>query len=227
MHGWHIYAADLEPLIAALADKAGQKIWLGGHSMGGCTSVLLASKRPDLVAGLVLADPVITPRLPWWRRLAVRLPSSSGTQLAEMARKRRADFPDRATVQKSYFGRGAFKSWRDGFLDAYLEGGLRPHGDGVRLACSPFWEAANFKGPQLDCAKHISKLSVPFTLLTAETGSTTYFRAPFEARPVDKKIDIVAGSSHFLPMEFPELLRDEIIARIGSAAAPPMMRAAG
>ena len=50
---------DLIALIEHLADKHGRKIWLGGHSMGGFTSVFAAAERPDLVAGLVLADPVI------------------------------------------------------------------------------------------------------------------------------------------------------------------------
>ena len=63
MTSWYIYRDDLEKLIGHLADVAGQKVWLGGHSMGGCASVLLAAKRPDLVAGLILADPVITPGL--------------------------------------------------------------------------------------------------------------------------------------------------------------------
>lgn len=216
MTGWHLYANDLEPLIAHLADKAGQKIWLGGHSMGGCTSVLLAARRPDLVAGLVLADPVITPRIRWWMHLVAKLVGRPGSQLVEMAKKRRAAWPDRAAVRNSYAGRGAFRTWQDGFLDAYLDGGLKENGDGVGLACAPAWEAANFKGPQLDCAKHIKKLSVPFTLLVAETGSTTFFRKPFETRPVDKKIETIAGSSHFLPMEFPDLVRSEITARLSA-----------
>ena len=59
MTSWYIYRDDLEKLVSHLADEKGQKIWLGGHSMGGCASVLLAAKRPDLVAGLILTDPVI------------------------------------------------------------------------------------------------------------------------------------------------------------------------
>ena len=40
MTGWDIYGRDLIALIEHLADKHGRKIWLGGHSMGGFTSVL-------------------------------------------------------------------------------------------------------------------------------------------------------------------------------------------
>ena len=36
----------------------------------------------------------------------------------------------------------------------------------------------------------------------------------FHIPKVDKKIETVAGSTHFIPMEMPDLVRDEIIARI-------------
>ena len=218
MTSWYIYRDDLEKLIADLADKAEQKIWLGGHSMGGCASILLAAKRPDLVAGLVLADPVIMPDVAAILSPLIMSLRGRGHVLMELAKKRRALWPDAATVEKVYTGRGAFATWQDGFLPAYLAGGLkaRPHDEDntVELACAPQWEAANFKGPQLMPGRWIRKLRAPFTLLMAESGSTTRSVAPFHVPKVDKKIEIVAGSTHFIPMEMPNLVRDEIIARI-------------
>jgi pimeloyl-ACP methyl ester carboxylesterase len=223
MTGWNIYADDLEHLISHLAEQAGEKIWLGGHSMGGCTSILLAAKRPDLVAGLILADPVVTPKINFlvqaMARIMGKIAPNSGLALAEMAAKRKADWPSLEVIQKAYTGRGAFATWAEGFLEAYLHGGLLPKSereeDGVALACAPLWEAANFKGPQVNVAKPIAQLNVPVTLLTAERGSTTYSRKPFEALSVDKKIETVPGTTHFLPMELPELVRAEICIRAG------------
>jgi pimeloyl-ACP methyl ester carboxylesterase len=217
MTGWDIYGRDLIAVLEQLNERHGQKIWLGGHSMGGFTSIFAAAERPDLVAGLILADPVTSPKMTLFARLAMKASRHSGLALAEMAKKRRAEWPDLATVKKAYSGRGAFATWRDGYLDAYLQGGLlaRENSDMLHLACPPHWEAANFKGPQIDSRKYIKRLAVPFTLLTAERGSTTYFRKPFEKLTVDKKIEIVSGTTHFLPMEIDARLRDEIIARIG------------
>ena len=218
MTSWYIYRDDLEGLIDHLAEKAGQKIWLGGHSMGGCASVLLASKRPDLVAGLILTDPVIMPDFAAVLSPLLMALRGRGHILMELAKKRRAVWPDAATIEKVYTGRGAFATWQDGFLSAYLAGGLRARaGDTentVELACDPQWEAANFKGPQLMPGRWIKRLRVPFTLLMAETGSTTRAVKPFHVPKVDKKIEIVPGSTHFVPMEFPDLVRAEIIARI-------------
>lgn len=218
MKSWYIYRDDLEKLIAHLADAAGRKIWLGGHSMGGCASLLLAAKRPDLVAGLILTDPVIMPGPAAIISPILMALRGRGHVLMELAKKRRAVWPDAATVEKAYTGRGAFASWQDGFLADYLAGGLKPRPDDsentVQLACDPQWEAANFKGPQLMPGRWIKKLRVPFTLLMAETGSTTRAMGAFHIPKVDKKIETVAGSTHFVPMEFPALVRDEIIARI-------------
>ena len=216
MTGWDIYGRDLIALIEHLADKHGRKIWLGGHSMGGFTSIFAAAERPDLVAGLILADPVIVPRLGPIALMIARLSGRhGGLELAKMAAKRRAIWPDKARAKKSYNGRGAFATWQDGFLDAYLDGGLLNRDDGFQLACHPHWEAANFKGPQINCNHYIRRLTMPFTLLTAEHGSTTRGRAAFHALRQEKKIAVIDGSTHFLPMEMPALLRDEIVARIG------------
>ena len=55
--------------------------------MGGCASVMAAAKRPDLVAGLVLADPVIVPRR---ERLLARMTFRNGavSHLLNAAKRR-------------------------------------------------------------------------------------------------------------------------------------------
>jgi len=52
---WKVYASDA---IDTLRREGRGPVWLVGHSMGGAISVLIASKAPELVKGIVALDPV-------------------------------------------------------------------------------------------------------------------------------------------------------------------------
>lgn len=208
MRDWGVYRDDLLQLMQFIKSRHDTPVLMGGHSLGGCVSVMAAAKRPDLVQGMVLADPVI---IPFRYKLAMRLawllgPRGEGLKLASMARRRRQVWPDIATLKAAYTGRGAFRTWQAPFLTAYLRGGTLPCDEGVRLACAPAWEAANFEAFRHDSTTPVKQLRVPFILLMAEHGSTT--RAPdlFHANAAQVQITRVPGSSHFLPMERPELV---------------------
>ena len=58
---WYVYRDDLIAMIEPFVKATGRKVILAGHSMGGTASVMAAAARPDLVRGLVLADPVMFP----------------------------------------------------------------------------------------------------------------------------------------------------------------------
>jgi len=67
---------------------------ISGHSMGGCVALLVAGKRPDLVKGLVLADPVILSRKTYfWNHVFPPVNwLTSRNNMAARAKKRRAEF---------------------------------------------------------------------------------------------------------------------------------------
>ena len=220
LRGWQGYRDDVLALLAHLSATHKQKIWLGGHSMGGYTALYAAATRPDLVAGVIVADPVILPpQARYLRFLPTFLtPRTPATRMAVVARKRRQTWQSIAEIRAAYQGRGAFTHWREGFLDAYLEGGVLPTAQGVRLACSPEWEALNYETDKIDLSHQIRNLPVPLTLLRAAQNSTTYNIAAFKAAATpDKKIAIVPNSTHFLPMEYPEIICAEILARFNNS----------
>ena len=115
-----------------------------------------------------------------------------------MAAKSRAIWPDKAKAKKSYNGRGALRHGKTGFWTLIWRAVYCQQEDGFVWLATPHWEAANFKGPQLNCNRYIRRLTMPFTLLTAEHGSTTRARAAFHALRQDKKIQVVDGATHFL-----------------------------
>lgn len=81
----------------------------------------------------------------WWWRLFRLSGASRLVPIAYRAARRRDGWPGRESVLRSWRGRGPFAGWQDGFLEAYVEHGLRSRaGGGVELCCSPAWESRCF-----------------------------------------------------------------------------------
>jgi len=212
---WYVYRDDLIRMAEDFHAATGRKIILMGHSMGGAASVMAASERPDLVRGLVLIDPVMTPPLFRYMMKLWRMMGRKGgpMALAEGAERRRAVFESRETAVERYFGRGAFRTWPREFLEDYIENGTRLREDGqAELLCAPAWEAANFRAHGHNMNRAVAKLYVPLAVLYAEHGSTCRQPFPTLLRARDRKahIAMVPGSTHFLPMEFPDVVIAEV-----------------
>jgi len=223
LKSWRTYRDDV---IAWIEAHAPGGLVLGGHSMGGAVALMVAGKRPDLVRGLVLVDPVIlSPRLYFWMHAfpPIGWAMQAGSQMARRARKRRADFDSPASAKESYQGRGAFKTWREPFLDDYLLDGLDRTDDNPpdspdqtwSLMCAPKWEAATFAAQRnrpWSALGRVRRRKIPITIMRAETGSV------LSDKVIEKLVRKVPalilkkkkGSSHFLPMEAPYDVRDAL-----------------
>ena len=223
---WHRYRDDV---IEWLEKEAPHGVVLGGHSMGGTVALLVAGKRPDLVKGLVLADPVIlSRRLYFWKHV---FPPVSWfihrNGLARNAKKRRAEFSSFRQALDSYTGRGAFESWREPFLADYLLDGIDrvdhnpAHSEDQtwRLTCEPKWESATF-GAQRNrpwaALKKVRKFKIPIVVLRPTRASviSDKVRAQIILMNHGLMMRAVRGTSHFLPMEAPYEIRDALSAFI-------------
>lgn len=205
--GWGDFADDLAALLTHLN---GPPLVLSGHSMGGATSLLAEVQVPDRVRRIVLFDPVIIPRsaVP-----GPDAPPMSESPLAQGARRRRAVFADRAAVLAAYTGRGAFASWSGTQLADYVAAGFKDREDGqVELACAPAWEAANFSSPDPGGVAAFAAGTAPVRVLRAEFGSTCRVDGLEDELVATGRVtfETVAGASHFLPMERPELVRETL-----------------
>jgi pimeloyl-ACP methyl ester carboxylesterase len=192
--GWTIFRDDLDRI-------APDGAILAGHSMGATASLMLAALKPARVRALVLVEPVLVPK--------GMMPGDN--ELARRAEKRRDSFASLDEAFALYRGRGAFKTWPDETLRDYLRGGLEPTADGMRLACRPAWEAEDFRSTPPGVSELAAQLRCPVTLIHAADGTASPNEVEiFKRLCPETRVIAVPGATHFLPMEFPELVRKEI-----------------
>jgi pimeloyl-ACP methyl ester carboxylesterase len=209
--GWKIFRDDL---IAILDRIAPQGAILAGHSMGGAVSLMAAAARPDKVKALVLVEPVLIPRAAQWHMILVRLGlRMSEPGLAERALRRRDVFPSLEMAMAAYKGRGAFTTWPAETISDYIKGGFEPVEGGFRLRCRPQWESEIFRSAPFGVAGFAAKIRCPLTIIHGEFASTSSAGELATIQRLYPSARIVAqkGASHFLPMEYPQAVRDEIL----------------
>ena len=209
---WKLYRQDLFHLIQALG---GGPVRLAGHSFGATVSFETAADHPGLATSACLIDP---PFIPFAQAASYRAARDAGRQpenhMATQAERRRDHFPSRAAVRTGYRNRGVFAGWPDRALDDYLDGGLLPDGDGVRLACTPGWEATSFRGVTATFEDSLARADFPFTFLAAGENSTVppEEEALVQARKPVAIVRRFPGTGHFLPVTHPDLVRPYIAA---------------
>ncbi len=203
-----------DDILALLPQVADRPIVLAGHSMGGAVALMSAVEAPSAARALVLFDPVVPSA-----KLLARVRAGAPPDSVEGALRRRARFTNRAEAFDRYAGRGVFTTWPDEALRDYLEDGLQPAtaGDGYELSCSSAWEAANFRTFAYDPPSLVPRLLTPATILRAEIGSTCSIRSASDLPlgPLKCRVSTVPGTTHFLPLERPELVRAALLAAAG------------
>lgn len=202
LRSWHVYYDDLTSVLDALPVRT--PLILAGHSAGATASVFAAAGRPDLVSGLVLVEPVFY--LPVTGNRPKR-------QLIEGAARRRASFSSTKEAFDTYRGRGAFRTFSNEWLSAYVNGAFCPaDSGGVALRCSPQWERRTFETNEPWPWRAIMKARCPATILLAENYSSCPASARFIMRWLQPKwrLSEIKGTSHMLPMERPDVVLDAI-----------------
>lgn len=198
-HSWNVYADDL----LALYDRLDRPPdFLAGHSMGGA-STLIAASRMTPPPPLALIEPVVLPapvaliaRTPAWALFKRTM------AISKTARKRTRTFPDQDAVERRYRTKPNFSRWAPGVLEDYLHDGLVDAGNGVALACDPAWEAANYEAQAHDLLRAAHRVTALVTVFKAAHGSTVLNPSGLMRRGV--RIDPMEGAGHLAVMEQPE-----------------------
>ena len=189
-----------------------------GHSLGGMATMIADSLQPGIIGRSVLIESRVGPP-------PASAPSQDLQERARRARLKRPIWESREAMYEAYRNRPVFKNWTEEVFADFIEGGTRLLLDGrAELKCNPEVEAA-FYGQRdgVNDAVYIERLRGQYLLLLGDypTGQK------LEDVGVQDFLKVVNGSqvkamgcgSHFLPMEYPDLVLREIRGFLGNS--PP------
>ena len=134
-NNWPHLVQQLHDFAAPEVEKAGERAWLVGHSLGGFLSVMCAARHPQLARGVLLLD---SPLLGSWKsravRAAKRTPLVGAISPGAVSRKRKNRWPSREAALEHFRHKKAFAHWEPQVLADYIACGLRDEGGECVLA---------------------------------------------------------------------------------------------
>jgi len=171
-----------------------------GHSSGAASLVMAELLAPGTFESLLLIEPIIFP--PPFVRYE-ELP------LAVAALRRRASFSSRDAVLDGFRGRGPFARWTDSAFEAYVDGGFRAEDGAWVLKCRPEVEAECYWAATLHGAwDRLGEVACPAIVVGGEDSDS--HPAAFLHEQADllgnARVEIIAGATHFVPMERPDVI---------------------
>lgn len=203
---WPVFMDDLEALMPALGldDVIGV-----GHSGGATTIACVAARRPAWFRRLLLVDPILLDPV------ADRTPEGSENPMAARTRNRRLVWPSREDLYRSFRERSPYDTWTDAALRAYVDHGTfdRPDGE-IELLCPGRIEAQVYENAAgFDPYACLEAVTVPVVFVRGATSQSYTPERAARAMSVTRGAELIEipGTSHFVPMERPDLIAALII----------------
>jgi pimeloyl-ACP methyl ester carboxylesterase len=211
---WRCLGRDLAGIVHSLGVRGAFGI---GHSMGGHSTALAAALEPGAFAAMLLIDPSIFPA------------SRYGGPPIDFAftLRRKNVWSSPGEMIERFRDRPPFVTWLPEILRDYCQFGLRPNGDHLALACPPAAEASIYEeaiAPQSNIYAEVAQVTAPVTILRAgiarKPGQLDVAASPTAAdlatRFARGRDVVLEGASHFIPMEFPDRVIEEVRNMIGA-----------
>jgi pimeloyl-ACP methyl ester carboxylesterase len=187
-----------------------------GESLGGGVATMVDAALPGAMRRLMLCEAIAFDPIAFGLQRPLASTKAGGNFMADAARKRRAVWPDRATVRESYGARPPLDVLAPDALDAYVRWGFVDRPDGqIELACAPEDEATIFEVTSGESGApaafdHLTSLTAKAVVLHGTTSNLPpdWFRR--QAAQAEAPVVEVDGS-HFFLQESTE--RAEALAR--------------
>ncbi|TMM47461.1 alpha/beta fold hydrolase [Colwellia ponticola] len=204
----HNWQAQVEELITFVEEQQldGKKAICVGHSFGGVISFLACCQRPDLFKGLIMLDP---PVLSGINALTIRLLKKTKWidkfSPAGLAKKRRSHWPLGADVGLGFSKRKLFRNFDSRCLADYITHGICQRNNQLELVFDAQIEANIFRNIPSNLARYKNKLTIPATLVHAESTDTFPHEIFQRFTKLNKHIKLTTmPGGHMFPLESPE-----------------------
>jgi pimeloyl-ACP methyl ester carboxylesterase len=206
-------------------EAAGERVHMVGHSLGGILSFLVACKRPDMAASVVLID---SPLISGWRAHGLQVFKATGlvrrVSPGKVSQHRRWQWPSAQAAHAHFAGKAMFRRWDAQVLQDYISSGVEPDPQGpegsVRLAFRREVETRfyNTLPHHFDRLMHRHAPCCPVHFVGG-TQSAEMRQAGMEAtrRLVKERLQLIEGT-HLFPMERPVETVQAVLRAIGHGA---------
>ncbi|AIR90370.1 alpha/beta fold hydrolase [Pseudomonas cremoricolorata] len=210
----------VEELLYHLAQQAGP-VWGVGHSLGGVLHLHAALRAPQFYRGIVMLDsPLLTRVDQWMIRLAKRLGLIDRITPAGRTLGRRETFADRDAARGYFASKRLFGQFDPECLEAYLDHGLQPAEQGVRLRFDAATEISIYRTIPHASPTPARLLQLPVALVRGASSGVVRHHHGLAARGLPRGEYISVPGGHMFPLEQPtataELLKG-LLARWGQA----------
>ena len=125
-NNWPGLVQQLHDFAAREIDKAGERAFFVGHSLGGFLSIMCAARHPQLARGVLLLD---SPLIGGWKSHAVRAtkrtPLVGAISPGAVSRKRKNRWPSAEAALEHFRHKKAFAHWEPQVLADYIAHGTR------------------------------------------------------------------------------------------------------
>jgi pimeloyl-ACP methyl ester carboxylesterase len=204
-----LMAADVVAVLDALAVESVRVV---GHSLGGGVAIITDRDAPGRIERVLLCEAVVFPAPPE--------PSADRPPLAEITRRRRAVWPDREAMRKSYGSRPPLDRLEPAALDAYLRYGVVDREDGqVELACPSELEATIFEMTPTPRGSLPAWDHLPVLKGRAAIASGRDTDLPAEIFAAQAELaggpHVVVAGTHFFPQEDSAGMTDLVVTYLG------------
>jgi pimeloyl-ACP methyl ester carboxylesterase len=211
-----------EELIHRIESQGGTPaapVVLVGHSMGGLISLMVASRRPDLVRALVMLD---SPMVVGWRAHSLHMLKRSGllprVSPGKVSQTRRHEWPSREAALVHFQAKPAFARWDARVLADYVQSGTEacdpaaPQGP-VRLAFRREIETRiyNTLPHHLGMVLRRHPLRCPVAFLAGKQSLEMRQTGPHHAKALAPHHFLWVTGSHLFPMEHPEPTAQQVL----------------